>query len=112
MIEKWFEPFMLMIRVPGDDSLGAFPAALAEDLPFQGALTYTAAGEIPAGGQPALEDTPTLLYDPDVTLTSGDLIRRQKDGALYRVCSGSMGAPPHSGLRFFQVRVERLVIPC
>lgn len=112
MIEKWFEAFTLLAQVPVDDGLGARPPALAEDVPFRGALTFTVAGEIPAGGQIALEDTPTLLYDPDVTLVAGDRVRREKDGAIYRIKGGSMGAPAFSGLRIAQVKAERLVIPC
>ncbi|MBQ4581313.1 MAG: hypothetical protein IJA83_11705 [Clostridia bacterium] len=112
MIEKWFEPFNLLARAPVNDGLGAYPSAFAEDIPFRGVLVFTIAGEISAGGQPALEDTPTLLYDPDVTLVLGDRVRREKDGAIYRVCGGSMGAPDYSGLHFSQVKLERLVIPC
>ena len=112
MIEKWFEPFTLLARVPVSDSLGAYPPVFAEDIPFRGVITFTLGREIPAGGQPVLEDTPVLLYDPDVTLTTGDQVRREKDGATYRVCGGSMGAPAHSGLHFSQVKLERLVIPC
>lgn len=112
MITRWFEPFTLLSRFPADDGLGACPPVLTGDVPFRGVLTFTTAGELPAGGRPVLEDTPTLLYDPDVTLTLGDCIRREKDGAVYRVCGGSMPAPAHSGLRFSQTKVERLVIPC
>ncbi len=112
MIEKWFEAFTLLAQTPADDGLGACPPVLTEDTAFCGALTFTAAEEITAGCQPILEDKPTLLYDPDVTLTLGDRVRREKDGAIYRVCGGSMGAPRYSGLRFAQAKVERLVIPC
>ncbi len=112
MIEKWFEAFTLLAKIPLNDGLGAHPPALTDEVAFQGVLTFTTAGEIPAGGQPVLEDTPTLLYDPDVTLILGDRVRREKDGTIYRVCGGCMNAPAHSGLRFSQVKVERLVIPC
>lgn len=112
MIEKWFEPFTLLAQEQHSDGLGAYPPGISDDVFFRGALTCTTSGVIPAGGQPLLEDTPTLLYDPDITLVPGDRIRREKDGALYRVCGGSMGAPAYSGLRFSQVKVERLVIPC
>ena len=55
-----------------------------------------------------------LLHEFDVTLAPGDHIRREKDGAVYRVTdrSDNMRAPAYSGLRFCQVNVERTVIPC
>ena len=107
MIEKWFEPFMLLRPLRSNDGLGACPALYADDIPFQGVLTYTAGDEITAGGRAALKSTPVLLYDPDVTLSHGDHIRREKDGSLYRVCANSLHAPPYSGLRFSQVLVEK-----
>ena len=55
-----------------------------------------------------------LLHEFDVTLSPGDRFRRKKDGAIYRVCgrSDNMRTPAFSGLRFAQVPVERVVIPC
>ena len=112
MIEKWFEPFTLLKRAYSDDGLGARPPVNITDIPFQGALSFTAAEEITAGGRAILQDKPTLLYDPDVTLTHGDRIRRDKDGSIYRVCAGSLHSPVYSGLRFSQVKVEKEVRPC
>ena len=112
MIEKWFEAFTLLQRACTDDGLGARPAVNAEDVPFRGVLSFSAADEITAGGRAVLRDKPALLYDPDVTLTHGDRVRREKDGSIYRVCAGSMHAPAYSGLRFSQVTVEKEVRPC
>ena len=114
MIEKWFEPFTLLERQSTPDGLGGEIAAYAECLSFRGVLTFTA-GDSPAhGGQPALREEPVLLHEYDVTLSPGDYICREKDKAVYRVSSrtDSMRAQAFSGLRFAQVNVERVVIPC
>ena len=112
MIEKWFEAFTLLLRAQSNDGLGARPAVDVADIPFQGALTQTAGDEITAGGRALLKENPVLLYDPDVTLTHGDRVRREKDGSIYRVCAASLHAPAYSGLRFSQVTVEKEVTPC
>lgn len=112
MIEKWFEAFTRLNPTPASDGLGAAPPALTEDLPFLGALTYTPTREFTAGERPVLSDAPVLLYEYDVTLAPGDRVRREKDGAVYRVTGQGMQAPAWSGLRFAQAQVERLVIPC
>lgn len=112
MIEKWFEPFTLLEQAYMDDGLGERPTLNVAGVSFQGVLSFTAADEITAGGRAILQDKPTLLYDPDVTLTHGDRIRRDKDGSIYRVCAGSLHAPVYSGLRFSQVTVEKEVRPC
>ena len=112
MIQQHFEAFTLLKTTPADDGLGAQPPSLTEDVAFRGALTCTTGKELTTGGRAVLEDKPTLLYDPDVTLAHGDRVRREKDGSIYRVCADSMRAPAWSGLRFAQTTVERLVIPC
>ena len=112
MIEKWFEPFTLLKRAYSDDGLGARPPVNITDIPFQGALSFTATDEITAGGRALLKENPVLLYDPDATLSHGDRVRRDKDGSVYRVCAGTLSAPAYSGLRFSQVKVEKEVRPC
>ena len=112
MIEKWFEAFTLLEPAYVDDSLGARPTVNVADVSFQGVLSFTATDEITAGGRAILQDKPTLLYDPDVTLSHGDRVRRDKDGSVYRVCAGTLSAPAYSGLRFSQVKVEKEVRPC
>lgn len=114
MIEKWFEPFSLLEKTSAADGLGGERITFAPALTFQGALTFTTGEERDMAGQLVLREEPVLLHEFDVTLTPGDHIRREKDGAVYRVSgsSDSMRAPAFSGLRFCQVNVERTVIPC
>ena len=114
MIEKWFEPFMLLDKHSQPDSLGGERITFSDDVPFSGVLTW--AGETPgsAAERLALQEAPALLHEFDVTLSPGDHVRREKDGAVYKVLSrsGSLRAPSFSGLRFCQVPVERVVFPC
>lgn len=114
MIEKWFEAFTLMARYAAPDQLGGETVEFTPALAFQGALTLSPGKEITAAGQPALQEHPQLLHEFDVTLAPGDYVRREKDGAIYRVTgrSDSMRAPEFSGLRFAQVNVERRMLPC
>ena len=114
MIEKWFEPFTLLESSRAADGLGGTVAAPAPVLQFQGALTFSPGNEVNAAGQPLLTQQPMLLHEYNITLSPGDLIRREKDGAFYRAAdtSGSMRAPAFSSLRLCQVQVERVVLPC
>lgn len=114
MIERWFEPFTLLEQKTADDGLGGTSITYAPVLGFRAALSTTAAEQTVMAGQPILAETMVLLHEFDITLVPGDHVRREKDGAMYRVAdrSGNMRAPAFSGLRFAQVPVERLVIPC
>lgn len=114
MIEKWFEPFTLLERRATADGMGGERCTFAPVLTFLGALTYTTGSEVDAAGQMLLQENPVLLHEFDVTLAPSDHVRREKDGAVYCVTdrSDSMRSPAFSGLRFAQVPVERVVVPC
>lgn len=114
MIEHWFEAFTLLEKKAVDDGLGGTTASFAPILGFQGVLSMTTAEPTAMAEQPILAEAMVLLHEFDITLAPGDHVRREKDGAVYRVTdrSGNMRAPAFSGLRFAQVPVERLVIPC
>ena len=114
MIEKWFEPFTLLERASSPDGMGGECVTWQEILVFQGVMTYAAEDEITAAGQRMAAARTVLLHEFDVTLSPGDHVRREKDGAIFRIAgrSDSMRAPAFSGLRFAQIPAERVVTPC
>lgn len=111
MCTRWFEPFMLLEAAHVPDGLGGSGMTLTEVTPFRGALTHTASDAETAAGQLVLKHQPVLLHEFDVTLAPGDYVRRERDGAVWRVTgsSGDMRTPAFSGLQFAQVPVERWV---
>ena len=114
MIERWFEPFTLLEHSAEADGLGGTTGSWTPVLGFRAVLSTTTAEQTAMAEQTVLTEQMVLLHEFDITLAPGDHIRREKDGAVYRVAdrSGNMRAPAFSGLRFAQVPVERLVIPC
>ena len=114
MIEKWFEPFILVERVSSPDGMGGECVTWQELLSFQGVMTFTPEDEITAAGQRMAAAQTVLLHEFDITLSPGDHVRRVKDGALFRIAgrADSMRAPAFSGLHFAQVTAERVVTPC
>lgn len=114
MIEKWFEPFILLEKQSSPDLVGGESVTYLPALTFQGALSYTTGKEANVAGRFILNESPVLLHEFDVTLSPGDHVRRERTGAVYRVVdsSDSLRAPAFSGLHFAQVNVEKAVIPC
>lgn len=114
MLTDYFGPFMLLERCADADGLGGEDVTWQPVTDFRGALSHTCGEEIAVGGRAVLREQPVLLHDTDVTLLPGDCVRRERDGAVYRVTgqSGGMRTPAFSGLQFAQAPVERLVIPC
>lgn len=114
MLQDYFEDFALMEKVCKADGLGGESVSLEYVMSFRGGLTHTAGQKISAGGRMTLRSELVLLHEFDVTLSPGEIVRRERDGSLWRVCSSSddMRTPAFSGLQFAQANVERLVIPC
>lgn len=114
MLNDYFESFMLLEKHAEADGAGSERVAFSPVTAFRGGLTHSSGEEVAIGGRMTLKSTPMLLHDFDVTLMQGDYVRRERDGAIYRVtgCTADMRTPAFSGLAFGQVPVERLVIPC
>ena len=114
MIEKWFEPFTLLEHRTEPSGFGSDEGSFVPLMTFSGVVSFHTGSEVSAAGQLVPKETPVLLHEFDVTLSPNDHIRRERDGAVYRVTSrtDSMRAPTFSGLRFCQVNVERVVLPC
>ncbi|MBQ8556291.1 MAG: hypothetical protein IJ438_10535 [Clostridia bacterium] len=112
MLRDYFEPFALLERQSEPDGLGGESIRFAYVAPFAGALTQMADAQADIGGSLALRSEPVLLHDFEVTLRCGDYVRREHDGAIYRVCGQDARPPRVSALAFAQAPVERLVIPC
>lgn len=114
MIQKWFERFTLLRPDLESTGLGSDEGGFAERLIFSGVVSFHTGSEVSAAGQLVPVETPVLLHEFDVTLSPNDYVRRERDGAIFRVTSRteSMRAPEFSGLHFCQVRVERVVLPC
>lgn len=113
MIERWFEAFTLLEKQAAPDGLGGENISFAPFAAFRGVLTMIPGTIFPMGGQPVMKEDPVLLHDFDVTLMPGDHVRREQNGAVYRVTGRSdmLRSPAWSGLNFAQAPVERVVLP-
>lgn len=114
MIEKWFEAFTLLEKESSPDGLGGENVTFTPGIGFQGVLSRMSCAERDAAGRFLLEEDPVLLHEFDITLVPGDHVRRDRTGDVYRVAgsSDSQRAPAFSGLRFAQVSVKKVVLPC
>ena len=62
------------------------------------------------GGKPFIRVTPYLLCPPETPLKLDDIIRREKDGTHYRVCSRpeDRRTPLGAGFPYAEVRLARM----
>ena len=85
MIDRWFEPFLLLAQ----------NVSLAESIGFQGVVSF-------------IDSHPVLLHDFDLTLHESDLVLRVQDGTILRITARSepMTHGCCSGIYFSQAPVE------
>lgn len=87
MLTDYFEPFTLLKSASCPDPCGGQLQQDVTELPFRAALADALGEEGERGGKPFIRVTPYLLCPPETPLKLDDIIRREKDGAHYRVCS-------------------------
>ena len=87
MLTDYFEPFTLLKSASCPDPCGGQLQQDVTELPFRAALADALGEEGERGGKPFIRMTPYLLCPPETPLKLDDIIRREKDGAHYRVCS-------------------------
>lgn len=114
MVTDYFEAFTLLEKVGTSDGLGSECLSWEDVTSFRGGLTQTTGNELHVGGRVTARLSPALLHEIDVTLQTGDHVRRERDGSIWRVIgsSGDMRTPALATQQLAQVAVERLVIPC
>ena len=113
MIDDFYEAWR-MVAVSGTaDGMGAASYAVTEGEAFMAGLAQTRVKAAEAAEYRLGHVTGTLMHPRGVALRCGQLIRRERDGAVYRALSDSSDcmAPASSSMDAAQTTVERLVTP-
>lgn len=110
MLTDYFEPFMLLKSASCPDPYGGQLQQDVTEQPFRAALADALGEEGERGGKPFIRVTPYLLCPPETPLKLDDIIRREKDGTHYRVCSRpeDRRTPLCAGFPYAEVRLERM----
>lgn len=110
MLTDYFEPFVRLKASSYPDPYGGQVQQDVTEIPFRAALADALGEEGERGGKPFIRVTPYLLCPPETPLALDDIIRREKDGAHYRVCSRpeDRRTPLCAGFPYAEVRLERM----
>ncbi len=110
MLSDYFESFTLLHSVCHPDPIGGQVIDHTEETRFSAALGGALGQETEAHGQPIASCKPMLLCPADVPLHFGDIVRRESNGILYRVCTRAedMRTPACAGFSCCEVLLERL----
>ena len=111
MIENYYEPFRMLAAVKTEDGMGGADVTLVPGDMFAAGLCRGKAQPVTAAEQRKTRMQGLLLHPLEVVLECGALIRRERDGAVFRVMSDSsdMQTPAEASVFLAQTMVERLV---
>ncbi len=111
MIDRFFEAWQLIDATAVSDGMGAAVWSAAEGEAFRAGLVRAKVRAVESAEQRQGHVTGTLMHPRGVRLCCGQLIRRERDGAVFRVLSDSTDciSPEASAIDAAQTTVERLV---
>ena len=111
MLRDYCETFTRMTAMKDPDGLGVPALRYTAGEAFSAALCSAPGLPDSPAGLTAARHAPVLLHPREMTRLPGDVVRRDRDGTLYRVldCSDFMRTPSGARTPFAQVTLERLV---
>lgn len=111
MIGQYYEPFRKLKMIRTADGMGGEDVVLQDGAEFAAGLCRVSSTVVTAAEKRRTMMHGALLHPIDVALDCGDLIRRERDGAVFRVISDSddTRTPSRATVFFAQTKVERLV---
>ena len=106
--DKSFEAFRRMIPAPASDGFGGFGSVLREGEFFRGTVVPVSEGEGAGGPLSTPGGRVRLAAEGTASLRYGDTVRREADGALFRI-TGEVRRPPEgAGFGFLSAPGERI----
>lgn len=113
LIVKLMEPCHKLIRAETDDPYGGHQETFVQGKPIRVFIRKDSSSEMQVAEKKGLGEFFTLVFNRNETLRQHDLIRRDKDGATFRVTSNALDseAPDPSSVLIAKVSAERVVNP-
>lgn len=113
LIEKQMVPCRRMIRVSTDDAFGGHRDTLSPGAKFPAFIRKDSSPEIQVAEKSGLSEFYTVVFYRKQSLVKDDIIRRESDGALFRISSNATDseAPDPSTVKIAKVTAERWVLP-
>lgn len=113
MLEDYLNvEYCLLDKISAPDSFGGIIYTYQEGAGFTGGPVLDNSADVRIAQQEGAKATYTLVIKKPLELERGQLIRRMKDGANFRITSDSrdMTTPDHSTLQCSQASMERVVL--
>lgn len=114
MIEEGMEPCVLMNKVSVPDGEGGFITQMTDGAEFQAAITFDSSMQARVGEKQGVTSLYTVTTNKNAKLEFHDVIKRLRDGKLFRITSDGDDKQTPARAKFgqyLQVTAEEWVKP-
>lgn len=106
--DRTFEAFRRMVPAPASDGFGGYGEIFREGELFQGTVSPVSEGDMDGGPLSTPGGRVRIAAERSASLRYGDTVRREADGALFRI-TGEVRCPPEgAGFGFLSAPGERI----
>lgn len=107
------EDMVILDKTTSSDGYGGTTTTYVEGAEFQGAVTFDASMEARSASKQGVTSLYTLTTSRAVMLDYHDVVRRKRDGKVFRITSDGDDkfTPKSAGLDMRQVTAEEFVLP-
>lgn len=108
MLSDYFEDFVMQDKSSQPDGFGGIVWTYSDGAPFRAGISTNSTTEAQIAVQNGMKALYTIVHPVALTLRQDDLVKRVKDGRVYRITSNSadMTTPAIAQVQYSQVTAE------
>ena len=113
LLDEAYEEYVLLNKVRTDDGYGGYVTEWQDGVSIQGAMVFNSSMEARLAEAQGVKSVYTLTTKRNVTLEFHDVLRRTRDGKIFRVTSDGDDkyTPASASLDMRQVNCEEWALP-
>ena len=113
LLDEAFESYIILNKIQSDDGYGGTTISWAEGAKIQGAMVFNNSLEAKKAGAMGVTSVYTLTTRRNIILEYHDVLRRIRDGKIFRVTSDGddLYTPASAGIDMRQVSCEEWKLP-
>jgi len=113
LIDDMTEEYVLLDKTRTDDGIGGFKPVYVDGVTIQGAMVFDSSMQARTAEAQGVTSVYTLTTKKNIVLEYHDVLRRTRDGKIFRVTSDGDDkfTPKSAGLNMRQVTCEEWTLP-
>jgi hypothetical protein len=113
LIDEMTDDYILLNKVRVDDGIGGYDTQYTDGVPIKGAMVFDTSIQARIADAQGVSSVYTLTTKKNIVLEYHDVLRRVRDGKIFRVTSDGDDkyTPPSATLNMRQVTCEEWTLP-